>query len=64
VDHEGEEDDMTDVREPIGDPDDEGGRADFAAEHDDTAVGEDVSSGRDEGEREPEAPTGWAGLEP
>ena len=51
---------MTDAREPIGDPDDD--QADFAGEHDDTAVDEEVTSGRD-GDREPEAPEGWSGLE-
>ena len=53
---------MSDVREPIGDPDDEGGQADFAGEHDDTAVDEDVTSGEEAGEQE--SPRGWAGLEP
>lgn len=54
---------MSDVREPIGDPDDEGGQqADFAAEHDDTAVDEDVTTGEEAGETE--SPRGWAGLEP
>jgi hypothetical protein len=63
--HSGEEDDVSDVREPIGDPDDEGGQqADFAGEHDDTAVDEDITTGDDAGEREPESPRGWAGLEP
>jgi hypothetical protein len=51
---------MTDNREPIGDPDDD--QADFAGEHDDTAVDEEITSGDDD--REPESPRGWAGLEP
>jgi len=53
---------VSDVREPIGDPDDEGEQTDFAGEHDATAVDEDVTSGDDTGE--PESPGGWAGLEP
>ena len=54
---------MTDVREPIGDPDDEGEQTDFAGEHDDTSVDGEISSGRDKGDREPESPQGWTGLE-
>jgi hypothetical protein len=49
---------MTDVREPIGDPD---GEPDFANEHDDTAVDEEITSGDEPGE--PESPEGWSGLE-
>jgi hypothetical protein len=58
---------MTDEPQvPIGQPVDEPapeGDDDFAGEHDDTAVGEDITSGRDDS-REPESPTGWSGLEP
>jgi hypothetical protein len=57
---------MTDTREPIGDPDDapadSADSGDFAGEHDDTAVDEDIASGDDQGETE--SPRGWAGLEP
>ncbi|MEH1126879.1 hypothetical protein [Micromonospora sp. CPCC 206061] len=51
---------------PLGQPEDaepEPDTEDFAAEHDDTAVDEDITGGRD-GDREPESPRGWAGLEP
>jgi hypothetical protein len=58
---------VSDERAPIGDPDDPTAdspdSADFAAEHDDTAVDKDVTSGRDSGDREPESPSGWSGLE-
>lgn len=59
---------MTDTREPIGDPDDarvdpaEAASGDFASEHDDTAVDEEITTGDDGGETE--SPRGWAGLEP
>jgi hypothetical protein len=49
---------VTEVREPIGDPD---GDADFAEEHEDTAVDRDITAGRDEGENE--SPRGWDGQE-
>jgi hypothetical protein len=39
---------------PVGDPD-------FAEEHEETAVDEDIITGEDEGRREPEASRGWAG---
>ncbi|GAB2596556.1 hypothetical protein Aab01nite_71860 [Paractinoplanes abujensis] len=45
--------------EPIGDPDEQ---EDFAGEHSDTTVDEDVSAGQDD-DAEPESPEGWAGLE-
>ena len=51
--------------QPIGQPVEEPtpeGDDDFAGEHDDTAVGEDITGGRDSGETE--SPTGWSGLEP
>lgn len=35
--------------------------ADFAGEHDETAVADDVITGADQGDREPEASRGWAG---
>ena len=35
---------------------------DFAAEHEETAVDEDIITGEDE-EREDESPKGWAGME-
>jgi hypothetical protein len=58
---------MTDEpRVPIGQPVEEPspeGEHDFAGEHDDTAVGEDITSGRDD-QREEGSPTGWSGLEP
>jgi hypothetical protein len=41
--------------DPDGDPD-------FADEHDDTAVAEDILIG-DDTDREPESPRGWSGLE-
>ena len=41
--------------EPDADPD-------FAAEHEDTAVGKDITSGTDDA-AEPESPTGWSGGE-
>ncbi|MFY1633490.1 hypothetical protein ACN27F_09445 [Solwaraspora sp. WMMB335] len=40
-------------------PDDD---ADFAGEHDDTAVAKDIIEGTDS-DREPETPRGWSGLE-
>lgn len=42
--------------DPEGDPD-------FAEEHDNTAVSDEITSRRDT-EREPESPEGWSGLEP
>jgi hypothetical protein len=45
--------------EPIGDPDPDEG--DFAAEHEDTAVDQDITAGRDEAETE--SPQGWSGLD-
>jgi hypothetical protein len=38
-----------------------GEQPDFAGEHDDTAVAEEIVT--DEGDREPESPHGWAGME-
>jgi hypothetical protein len=57
------------TREPLGrpagdtDPADPGDADDFAAEHEDTAVDESITSGRDRRRREPESPEGWSGLE-
>ncbi|MFU8851956.1 hypothetical protein ACNAW0_13370 [Micromonospora sp. SL1-18] len=34
---------------------------DFAREHEETAVADEIITGADEGEREPEASRGWAG---
>ncbi|GGM18877.1 MULTISPECIES: hypothetical protein [Micromonospora] len=42
--------------EPQQDPD-------FANEHDRTAVDRDVITGQDAGEREPESPRGWSGMQ-
>jgi hypothetical protein len=42
--------------DPDGDPD-------FASEHEETAVDDDIITGEDT-DREPEAPRGWAGMEP
>ena len=36
---------------------------DFAAEHEATAVSDDVITGADEDRREPESPRGWSGQE-
>ena len=36
--------------------------ADFAGEHDDTAVDEEITEHRDRN-REPESPRGWSGME-
>ncbi|MFF5084349.1 hypothetical protein ACFY36_45510 [Actinoplanes sp. NPDC000266] len=44
--------------EPIGDPDEQ---EDFAAEHDDTAVDEEITADRDDSETE--SPQGWSGLD-
>jgi hypothetical protein len=54
---------MTDL-EALGDPDEDsdGAESDFASEHDNTAVDEDITSGQDDGEEE--SPRGWAGLDP
>jgi len=41
--------------------DDEAADADFAGEHQDTAVDEDITGGRDD--REAESPRGWSGLD-
>ncbi|MEV0720613.1 hypothetical protein [Asanoa sp. NPDC050611] len=55
------------AREPLGrapgdtDPADPGEDDDFAAEHEDTAVDESITDGKDRGEEE--SPRGWAGLE-
>jgi hypothetical protein len=55
------------AREPLGrapgdtTPPDTGEADDFASEHDDTAVDEAITAGRDRGEAE--SPRGWAGLE-
>jgi hypothetical protein len=59
------EHDLADDRLPaIGHPSQEPERdeePDFAEEHEDTAVDEDIVSG--ENEREEESPKGWAGME-
>ena len=57
-------DDRTDSRTalgqtPDGQPPEED--PDFAGEHDDTAVANDIIEGTDS--REPESPRGWSGLE-
>jgi len=39
------------------------GQDDFAAEHAETAVDSDVTTGGDEDRREPESPRGWSGME-
>ena len=55
------------TREPLGrppgdtDPADTGEADDFATEHEDTAVDESITDGKDK--RESESPHGWAGLE-
>ena len=50
----------TEVREPIGDPDDETG--DFASEHDAPTYAEEQAGGP-EGAREEESPRGLAGAD-
>jgi hypothetical protein len=54
---------MTDQHlEALGDPDDaDDADSDFASEHDDTAVDEDITDGRDRGEEE--SPRGWGGMD-
>ncbi|HEY0698897.1 MAG TPA: hypothetical protein VGD43_13930 [Micromonospora sp.] len=66
---------MTDAQLPDHDPADErlpaigqppgaadpNSQPDFAGEHDDTAVAEDITTGEDE--HETESPRGWAGME-
>ena len=51
--------------QPAGDVDPDLGEEDeaddFAGEHEDTAVDESITTGRDRGEEE--SPHGWAGLE-
>ncbi|MGC5030439.1 hypothetical protein [Micromonospora sp. DT229] len=37
--------------------------ADFANEHETTAVDDDILTGADEDEREPESPRGWSGMQ-
>ncbi|MDG4820370.1 hypothetical protein O7635_00705 [Asanoa sp. WMMD1127] len=49
-----------DAADPGGTTDDTDG-ADFANEHEDTAVDESITEGRDRGESE--SPHGWSGLE-
>ncbi|MCW3838606.1 hypothetical protein ONA70_00640 [Micromonospora yasonensis] len=44
--------------EALGDPN---GDPEFAEEHEETAVDEDIITGEDENRREPEAARGWAG---
>ncbi|MEU6021566.1 hypothetical protein [Micromonospora sp. NPDC047134] len=36
---------------------------DFANEHETTAVDDDILTGADEDEREPESPRGWSGMQ-
>jgi len=51
------------IGHPTQEPENAGDRtADFAEEHDTTAVDEDITSGRDK-EREEESPHGWSGLQ-
>jgi hypothetical protein len=52
---------VTDDLEALGDPTEDDADSDFASEHDDTAVDEDITGGRDRGE--PESPRGWAGMD-
>jgi hypothetical protein len=52
---------MTDHLEPLGDPDEADAVGDFAGEHNDTAVDESITEGRDRGEEE--SPRGWDGLD-
>ncbi|MDG4767369.1 hypothetical protein O7632_25235 [Solwaraspora sp. WMMD406] len=47
---------------PQGEVPQEAADSDFASEHDDTAVSDDIIEGTDR-DREPESPRGWAGLE-
>jgi hypothetical protein len=42
--------------DPTGDPD-------FSNEHQETAVDDEVITGEDADEREPEAPRGWSGMQ-
>lgn len=51
------------LAQPAGQTQPEGGDPDFAEEHEETAVDEDIITGQDT-DREPESPEGWAGLEP
>ncbi|TCB95793.1 hypothetical protein E0H26_18495 [Micromonospora zingiberis] len=37
--------------------------ADFADEHERTAVDDDILTGADSDEREPESPRGWSGMQ-
>ncbi|GAA0375428.1 hypothetical protein GCM10009541_17340 [Micromonospora gifhornensis] len=36
---------------------------DFANEHETTAVDDDILTGADQDEREPESPRGWSGMQ-
>jgi len=47
--------------EAFGDEAIDDGESDFAAEHDDTAVDEDITHGRADGEEE--SPRGWDGMD-
>ena len=47
--------------EPLGDPDGDDAGSDFASEHNNTAVDEDITDGSDTGE--PESPDGWDGMD-
>ena len=53
---------MSDL-EAVEDPNEDGYDADsdFASEHEDTAVDEDITDGRDKGEEE--SPRGWDGMD-
>jgi hypothetical protein len=59
-------DDQDDQRMPVlgQSPEDTGpdSDADFANEHEETAVSDDIITG-DDTDREPEAPQGWSGMQ-
>ncbi|MFC7545747.1 hypothetical protein [Plantactinospora sp. GCM10030261] len=61
-DHDPADERLPAIGQPQGNADPDGD-PDFANEHEETAVADDVITGADAGDREPESPRGWSGMQ-
>ncbi len=61
-DHDPADESLPAIGQPRSGPDPDAD-PDFAGEHDETAVSSDIITDDDAGDREPEAPRGWSGMQ-
>lgn len=61
-DHDPADESLPAIGQPAHDPDPDGD-PDFASEHEETAVSEDIITDADADNREPESPRGWSGMQ-